>query len=801
MSAKYVTFDNEALSHMPVYDESSDLLKGLHRQYHTIIHDEDYSGSEEEEDDDDNEDQSFMNTLFSCTPGTPHLSPSWPASFKKSAALLVRHAPTVMSETRSDMVMSMSIGSPEFRKKPNLFHGRINDKSQSTSQPQRLRGYSDDAPILKLKLPLFDAKLSDTSWLPKKSKKKSKKKEKSKTNQKINPKVLEKQQSSQVDEDDEEKFTNHPTIRKFRDQYSNWRKGSSKGSTGELTSDRLDGLTVGGEEFEVTDEIALPEQQIELIEKDFFAEKGLKDADDKHVVKIQNENENNNFAVYDVVEIPPFLPNEKESQLDYDEFGYKSLKKRDTMTMINKKGEEVAIDGSTLMQTVLNGVNAMCGLSLLSMPFVMYEIGIGFVPILLLICLWCIHTMDLLDQCQVRTGSVSFPDVATVAFGSSGRWFTGFLCYFDLFAAAVGTMIVTASALDVVVFAFTGRQLGDAKSKLITAIAYIPTCFIKDLTFVSYLSMGGLIANLFTVTFVLVFIGGLCILIGDGIDIDDIDDQNDSLDGSTSQFGDNNISWDEWLHALSIHIKSKTEYIGPNPFIPMSLIVYSFTMHSLFPSLRASMANPAQAPQMTRIVLWSLFVIIIIFSCSVYFILGSKVPELITTELGTTFLGLGANIMVLFNSYSKFPLALFPVCDAVIELLPSSSSSSSLSEVEENKHQNEQQQQIKKIEERDAHGNIKSNKVNSMKQLASVRMITVFAVLFTCVFVSGFASIIGLCSWIFAPSLSLAIPLCCYLRIFGEEINTFWRYLYQGIVIFSLFCSVAGTIMNVYYFT
>jgi hypothetical protein len=33
--------------------------------------------------------------------------------------------------------------------------------------PQRLRGYSDDAPILKLKLPLHDAKLSDTSWLAK----------------------------------------------------------------------------------------------------------------------------------------------------------------------------------------------------------------------------------------------------------------------------------------------------------------------------------------------------------------------------------------------------------------------------------------------------------------------------------------------------------------------------------------------------------------------------------------------------------------------------------------------------------
>ena len=39
-------------------------------------------------------------------------------------------------------------------------------------------------------------------------------------------------------------FKNHPTIRRFRNEYSNWRRGATRGSSGELTNDRLSGRTV-----------------------------------------------------------------------------------------------------------------------------------------------------------------------------------------------------------------------------------------------------------------------------------------------------------------------------------------------------------------------------------------------------------------------------------------------------------------------------------------------------------------------------------------------------------------------------
>jgi catalase (peroxidase I) len=39
-------------------------------------------------------------------------------------------------------------------------------------------------------------------------------------------------------------FKDHPTIRTYRNEYSNWRRGAPRGSSGELTNDRLSGLTV-----------------------------------------------------------------------------------------------------------------------------------------------------------------------------------------------------------------------------------------------------------------------------------------------------------------------------------------------------------------------------------------------------------------------------------------------------------------------------------------------------------------------------------------------------------------------------
>jgi hypothetical protein len=58
-------------------------------------------------------------------------------------------------------------------------------------------------------------------------------------------------------------------------------------------------------------------------------------------------------------------------------------------------------EGSSLTQTVFNGVNAMAGLALLVLPSVMVDVGWLFAPLMVAICAMSLYTISLLEACQV----------------------------------------------------------------------------------------------------------------------------------------------------------------------------------------------------------------------------------------------------------------------------------------------------------------------------------------------------------------------------------------------------------------
>jgi len=62
------------------------------------------------------------------------------------------------------------------------------------------------------------------------------------------------------------------------------------------------------------------------------------------------------------------------------------------------EGEEV---GSTLTQTVFNGVNAFAGLTQFVLPSIMANVGWIFVPLMFGICATSLYTVSLLEACQV----------------------------------------------------------------------------------------------------------------------------------------------------------------------------------------------------------------------------------------------------------------------------------------------------------------------------------------------------------------------------------------------------------------
>jgi hypothetical protein len=82
----------------------------------------------------------------------------------------------------------------------------------------------------------------------------------------------------------------------------------------------------------------------------------------------------------------------------------------------------------------------------------------------------------------------------------------------------------------------------------------------------------------------------------------------------------------------------------------------------------------------------------------------------------------------------------------------------------------------------------------------TVRFARFFAVGFTLMVAlsfPGFSVVIGFCSWIFAPSLMVAIPIACYLRLFPEVASgrPLWRRLHQAAIIGGVSVSIIGTAM------
>ncbi|KAI4354527.1 hypothetical protein L6164_003380 [Bauhinia variegata] len=73
-------------------------------------------------------------------------------------------------------------------------------------------------------------------------------------------------------------------------------------------------------------------------------------------------------------------------------------------------------------QSVLNGINMLCGLGLLSMPYAVKEGGWLSLTMLLMFAIMCCYTGVLMRRClESSPGLETYPDIGYAAFGSVGR--------------------------------------------------------------------------------------------------------------------------------------------------------------------------------------------------------------------------------------------------------------------------------------------------------------------------------------------------------------------------------------------
>ncbi|KAL9241911.1 hypothetical protein vseg_015968 [Gypsophila vaccaria] len=326
--------------------------------------------------------------------------------------------------------------------------------------------------------------------------------------------------------------------------------------------------------------------------------------------------------------LPP-LPSRKSSM----------LKKGDSDHRPSKVSHEFSvICQSTFGQTVLNGVNVLCGVGILSAPYAVKQGGWVSLAIPLIFAVLSFYTGLLLRYCLDSAPELeTYPDIGQAAFGKIGRIAISIILYAELYACCVEYIILESdnlsslfpnAHLNVFGLALDSHRL----FALATTIAILPTCWLRDLSVLSYISAGGVIASVLVV---------LCLFWVGLVDKVDFAGKGSVLNLST---------------------------------LPVAIGLYGFLYsgHAVFPNIYSSMANPRQY---SAVLLTSFGICTLMCGGAAvlgYMMFGESTQSQFTLnlppDLFATKLALWTTVV---NPFTKYALTMSPVAMCLEELIPS----------------------------------------------------------------------------------------------------------------------------------
>ncbi|KAF5471641.1 hypothetical protein F2P56_008418 [Juglans regia] len=148
----------------------------------------------------------------------------------------------------------------------------------------------------------------------------------------------------------------------------------------------------------------------------------------------------------------------------------------------------------SLAQAVMNGINVLCGIGLLTTPYAVKEGGWFSLIILVMMGLLSCYTAFLLKRCLESSPELqTYPDIGEAAFGLAGRFGIAIVLYIELYASCVEYIIMMsdnlASLYPDTQIRFAGTYLGSRQVFSITAtLIVLPTVWLRNLSLLSYLS-------------------------------------------------------------------------------------------------------------------------------------------------------------------------------------------------------------------------------------------------------------------------------------------------------------------------
>jgi vesicular inhibitory amino acid transporter len=293
--------------------------------------------------------------------------------------------------------------------------------------------------------------------------------------------------------------------------------------------------------------------------------------------------------------------------------------------------------GSSFVQGLFNGVNVLAGVGVLTTPFALMQAGWIGVFYLFSLSLICFYTGILLRRClESGPGLATYPDIGQAAFGRIGRIIISIILYTELYACCVEFLILEGDNLSAL-FPAAHLSIGgfhiDGKTlfSLTTALLVLPTVWLRDLSLLSYVSAGGVIASIVVACSVL-WVGAV-----DGVGFHE----------TTAFF---NLSG-----------------------LPVSIGLYGFCYsgHAVFPNIYSSLRNRNDYNKVLAVSFTLCTLLYAGMAVMGLTMFGAATASQITLNLPKQFLASKIAVWTtVVNPFTKFALTMMPVALSLEELLP-----------------------------------------------------------------------------------------------------------------------------------
>ncbi|CDY55127.1 BnaA03g55040D [Brassica napus] len=294
----------------------------------------------------------------------------------------------------------------------------------------------------------------------------------------------------------------------------------------------------------------------------------------------------------------------------------------------------------TISQSVINGVNVLCGGALLTMPYALKEGGWLGLLILFSFGIITLYTGILLKRCLENSPGIhTYPDIGQAAFGTTGRILLSIFLYMDLYATCVEYIIMMSdnmsgmfpnTSLYIAGISLNSNQVFAVTTTLIV----LPTVWLRDLSLLSYISAGGVFSSILL---------ALCLF------------------------------WVGSVGGVGFQLQGQVLDLTNLP-VAIGIYGFGFGGHAVLPNIYSSMKEPSKFPLVLLMSFGFCTLFYIAISVCGYTMFGEAIQSQFTLNMPQYFTSSKIAVWTaVITPMTKYPLTLTPVLLSLEELLPSSS--------------------------------------------------------------------------------------------------------------------------------